>query len=232
MNKTLLAVLCLFTTGIYAQTTGNNLGLGGYQQTIKLSTTKTADVYAAAEKWFTNNTGIFTIKNTEPTVEAKEKNKNDVDAAYGNSRPLQSLDPNANRLIGQGLIKYFGGTRTSIRLMYVKYDIVVEIKAGQLSFKATNLRYYHFDPKSYTDANVFSFTGGKPCDNTGTMDYLVGCQTNPDEFKALGVFFQQTAGKQFKALKAELTNKKYVSAPAPKKSSKGAASSGKAPAKK
>jgi hypothetical protein len=218
MKKALLPLLYLFTICAYAQTTGNNFGLGGYQQTIKLSTTKTTDVYTAVEKWFNTNTGIFTVKNAEPTVEPKEKNKNDVDAAYGNSRPLQSLDPNANRLIGQGLIKYFGGTRTSIRLMYVKYDIVVEIKAGQLSFKATNLRYYHFDPKSYTDANVFSFTGGKPCDNTGTMDYLVGCQSNPDEFKALGAFFQQTAGKQFKALKTELTNKKYVSAPAPKKS--------------
>lgn len=221
MNKTLLLLFCLLVVTTNAQTTGNNLGLGGYQQTIKLSTTKTTDVYAAVEKWFNNNTGIFTVKNAEPTVEAKEKNKNDVDAAYGNSRPLQSLDPSANRLIGQGLIKYFGGTRTSIRLMYVKYDIVVEVKAGQLSFKATNLRYYHFDPKSYTDANVFSFTGGKPCDNTGTMDYLVGCQSNPDEFKALGVFFQQTAGKQFKALKTELANKKYVSAPAPKKSTTG-----------
>lgn len=231
MNKIFLALFCLTAISTYAQTTGSNFGLGGYQQTIKLNTSKTTDVYTAVEKWFNNNAGIFTVKNAEPTVEAKEKNKNDVDAAYGNSRPLQSLDPNANRLIGQGLIKYFGGTRTSIRLMYIKYDIVVEIKAGQLSFKATNLRYYHFDPKNYTDANVFSFTGGKPCDNTGTMDYLIGCQSNPDEFMALGAFFQQTAGKQFKALKTELTNKKYVSAPAPKKNT-GSTTSGKAKPKK
>ena len=94
MNKIFLALFCLTAISTYAQTTGSNFGLGGYQQTIKLSTTKTTDVYTAVEKWFNNNTGIFTVKNTEPTVEAKEKNKNDVEAAYGNSRPLQSLDPN------------------------------------------------------------------------------------------------------------------------------------------
>ncbi|HLP49395.1 MAG TPA: hypothetical protein VK154_00780 [Chitinophagales bacterium] len=212
----LLLFLILSVTSTAQQKTAAS-PLSGYQQTIKLnSTAKIADVFSTAENWIYTHPTLFTTKNAEPTVEAKQKNKQEVDDAYGNSRPLQSIDPVANRLTGLGLIKYFGGTRTCIRMLYLKYDITIEVKQGLATFKLSNLRYFHFDPKTYKEANVFSFNGGTPCDNTGTIEYLKSCQVAPEEMNALGNFFRQTADGLYNAFKKELGNKKMLPAPTAK----------------
>lgn len=210
-TTTALFFLLILYVSATAQQKTTASPLSGYQQTIKLnSTAKIADVFSTAENWIYTHPTLFTAKNAEPTVEAKQKNKQEVDEAYGNSRPLQSIDPAANRLTGQGLIKYFGGTRTCIRMLYLKYDITIEVRQGLATFKLSNLRYYHFDPKTYKEANVFSFNGGIPCDNTGTIEYLRGCNVAPEEMTALGNFFKQTADGLYAAFKKDLGNKKML----------------------
>jgi|ERR1043165_232130 hypothetical protein len=211
----LAALLCFVSAGV-AQSADLS-AFKGFNQTVKLnSKIESSDVFSAVEHWFNANPALFTSKNAEPAFEAKAKNKADVEDAYANRTPLRSLDPASNKLIGQGLIKYYGGKGASIQLMYLKYDITVEIKTGEAAFRISNLRYYHFDAKNYTDAGIFAYGGGKPCEHTGTMEYLVDCQTSPTEFQALADFFQQTVKAQGKAFGEELKAKKMLPAPATK----------------
>lgn len=182
-----------------------------YQKAIKLnSKVKPADVYSAAENWFSSYGALFTAKNAEAPEPSKLKNKQAVEDAYDNHHPLQTLDPAAYRVLGQGIVKYFGGTKTSIRMLYIKYDISIQASAGQAMFKVNNVRYFHFDPKNYTEAGIFSFKGGQPCDYTGTMEYLKGCQVSETEFTALALFFNKTVTNLQSAFTKELGNKKML----------------------
>lgn len=236
--------LFLLSTSSYAQQKAA-LPLLAYQQSIKLGAkVKPEDVYTAAESWFNANPSLFTSSNALAPSDVKQKNKEAVDKEFNNSHALQMLDPSIYKLQALGLIKYFGGTTTSIRMLYIKYDIAIAIKAGSATFSISNVRYFHFDAKNYNPTGIFSFDGGKPCEHSGNLDALYNCQTNAEEFKQLSDYFNKTVKAQAEAFNKGLKDKKMLyTAPATtskstsnKKSSgsttKSSSSTTKAPAKK
>lgn len=212
MKPLLLFILCVFlSAGAVAQQPESIIT--DYKKTIKLvAKAKPEEVYSIAEKWFNTNPGIFTSKNASAPEPAKAKNKSAVEEAYDNHHPLQSLDPAAYRVIGQGLLKYYGGTTGSFKLLYVKYDIIIQATAGQVSYRVNNVRYFHFDPKNYTEAGIYAFKGGQPCDYTGTIEYLKGCSVKADEMNALATYFKDVVIKQQAAFTKELKDKKLLQA--------------------
>jgi hypothetical protein len=230
-NLLLFVVTTLVCNSSFAQQqTSAKTIVTDYQKTTKLNAgIKPQAVYSLTENWFNANPAMFTTKNAEAPETSKTKNKKEVEEAYDNKRPLQSLDPAVNRVLGQGLVKYFGGTKTSIRLLYIKYDITIQATAGQVVFKVSNVRYFHFDPKSYTEAGIYSFNGGKPCDYTGTMEYLKGCQVSSAEFTALTAFFNKTVTDLNASYIKALKEKKMAN---PGTATKPAASKGKTAGKK
>jgi hypothetical protein len=134
-----LFLFLVFATAFCKNISAQSVMKTDYKQVIKVnSKIKPADIYTAAQNWFSGNTNLFTAKNAETPATGIAKNKQEVEDAYDNKRPLQSLDPSANRVLGQGLIKYFGGTTTSIQLLYIKYDITIEAKAGQVTNELRN----------------------------------------------------------------------------------------------
>jgi hypothetical protein len=185
-----------------------------YTQSYKLNPkAKTDDVYSLAQTWF-NVPAKFTQKNADPPADSlktkKNKNQLEVDRQFDNSRPLQLLNPEVNKMVGLGLLKYYGGTGTSIKLLYLKYDIYVEIKAGQAMVSVSNIRYFHFAPKNYTATGLYSFAGGKPCDNEGTIESLIDCENFHDEFNGLVVYFNKEVNNLFADFKTLLKQKKAL----------------------
>ncbi len=221
--KHLLLLLCLLSTCFATTFAAEPAIPTGYRQVVKLSTTaKQEDVYQLAEEWFKNAPAKFTQKNAEPEVEEggkKAKNKAVLDKEFDNSKPLQVLDPSVYKVSGLGMVKYYGGTTTSIRLLYIKYDITILAEAGQTIFEVSNVRYFHFDSKTFQEAGIYAFEGGKPCDHSGTMQYLNDCQQVKEEYTQVAQYFNQQLTSLFTDFKNTLKAKKllYV-APATTKS--------------
>lgn len=195
-----------------------------YKQTIKLGAkVKPEDVYSLAETWVNANSGLFTAVNTPAPTDVKQKSKDAVEKQFDNSHAMQMLDPSVLRIQALGLIKYFGGTTTSLRMLYIKYDIAIQAKAGEATFSISNVRYFHFDAKSYADAGIFSFDGGVPCEHSGNLSDLYTCQKSTEEFNQLTAYFNKTVKAQADAFAKELKDKKmlYVAPATTSKSSAG-----------
>lgn len=212
--KPLLLLLCLVSLhGVITHAAEPAIPTG-YRQVVKLSaTSKQEDVYQLAEEWFKTAPGKFTQKNAEPPVEEggkKAKNKAVLDNEFNNSHPLQVLDPSVYKVSGLGMVKYYGGTTTSIRLLYIKYDITILAEARQTVFEVSNVRYFHFDAKNFQEAGIFAFEGGKPCDHSGTMQYLNDCQQAKEEYTKVAQFFNQQLTGLFTDFKNTLQAKKLL----------------------
>lgn len=206
------------------------------KRAFKLSSkANTDDVYTLAQQWF-NQTGKFSQKNADPpidTVKAKKnKNKIEVDKEFANTTPLQMLNPAAGKVVGSGVLKYYGGIGNSIKLLYIKYDIYVEIKTGLAIVSATNLRYYHFSPRNYTTTGLYSLQGGRPCDAEGTINDLVNCENFHDEFKNLATCYNKEVNNLFTDFKSLLSQKKVLYDPKAATASKGSKPAAKKPVKK
>jgi hypothetical protein len=213
-----------------------------FSQKIKLnSKIKTEDVYASALKWF-GNPATFTKKNADPPIDTlkakKNKRKAEAESQFDNPRPLQMQDPAGSKLVGMGISRYYGGMGTSIKLLYLKYDIYVEIKEGIATISALNIHYFHYNSQTYAQTGLYNFSGGKPCEEVGKIEALIGCENFHDEFKALGIYFNKETTVLFADFKNLMAQKKFLYDPktasaAPKTTGKSTAKSAtKAPAKK
>lgn len=185
-----------------------------YRQSIKLLPgTKTADVYAAATVWFGDSARFTHYNVVAPldTMKLKKPNKKKLAAEeqYGNPRPLQMQDPAADKMQGLGIIRYYssGG---SIRLLYLKYDIAVEVKPAAAVLTVSNIRYYHFDAGSYKPVSIYNFSGGKPCEDVGTIESLMACQHFDEEFKKLAIYCNREIYGHMADLRTTLVKKKLV----------------------
>ncbi|MBS1623866.1 MAG: hypothetical protein JST83_07595 [Bacteroidetes bacterium] len=163
-----------------------------YRQSIKLiPKVKMEDVYAAATAWFADSAHFTHYNAIAPldTMQLKKPNKRKraAEEQYANTRPLQMQDPAADKMQGLGVIRYYssGG---SIKLLYLKYDITVEVTSTAAILTVSNIRYYHFDAGSYKQAPIYNFSGGKPFEEVGTLESLIDCQHFNDEFKKLAVY--------------------------------------------
>jgi len=185
-----------------------------YTRSFKLDAkVKKADVYAAALAWFGDPAG-FTRKNADPPADTanakKNKRKAEAEAQFDNPRPLQMQDPISGKALGMGIIRYYGSMNNAIKLLYVKYDIMVEIKAGEATISVSNIHYFHYHPASYKQVPLYSFSGGRPCDEVGAIEALIGCQNFRDEFTNLTAYCNNVIYGQVDDFRKLLKQKKYL----------------------
>jgi len=76
--------------------------------------------------------------------------------------------------------------------------------------KISNIRYFHFDSKSYGETGLYGFGGGKPCDQVGKIEDLIPCPKFPDEFKNLALYFNKETANLFTAFKTMLKQKQLL----------------------
>jgi hypothetical protein len=185
-----------------------------YTESFKLSSkVKTDEVYAAALKWF-GDSAKFNHKNADPPIDTlkakRNKKKKEAEEQFNNPRPLQMQDPVGGRVQGMGIIRYFGSANSTIKLLYVKYDIAVKVQAGLASIAIENIHYFHYHPTSYKQVALYNFSGGKPCEEVGTLESLIGCENFRDEFKNLALYCNKYIYGNMDDFKNMLKQKKYL----------------------
>jgi hypothetical protein len=184
-----------------------------YKQSFKVKPKlKTEEVYATVQKWFSDS-AKFTKMNIAPPVDnasgKKMKAKAETENLYANPRPLQALDPAGGKMNGMGIIQYYGGSTNAIRLLFIKYDIYMETKGGMVAMSVGNIHYFHYNPSTYKSSVIYSFAG-KPCDEVGTIESLIGCETFHTEFSNLALFYNKEVNRLFTDFKNLLKEKKIL----------------------
>jgi len=185
-----------------------------YTQSYRLNPkVKMEDVYASALDWLKDSVR-FTHYNAEPPIDTikakKNKRKAEAEAQFANPRPLQIQEPATNRALGMGIIRYYGSMNGSIKLLYIKYDIGIRIHDGQATITVSNIHYFHYHPASYKQVPLYNFSGGKPCDEVGTLETLIGCENFRDEFSNLALYCNKEIHAHMEHFLSMLKQKKYV----------------------
>jgi len=159
---------------------------------------KKKDLYNLLQGWFTQQPELFTRSNTVDTLKhnyAADKKTNENKEAvlheFANLMPLQHTDPESDRLSGKVILKYTGGSNGCIRMFYIQYAIVLVVNENQVSGEVCNIRYNHFNPRTYQIQPVFNWSGMMPCDEINTLEYLKDCEACHTEFTAFYSFLNK-----------------------------------------
>lgn len=128
-----------------------------YREHFKLNTgVSDEQAFELIQKWFTQSPGKFTRQNIEQANTNGGDNKAAVEQAFKNAQPLQSIDPESNRVVGRSLIKYYGNANSSIKVMYIEYYVVLEIHGHDLTATISQIRYHHFNAH-YTAQIIYNW---------------------------------------------------------------------------
>ena len=222
VNSLILSIMLFITTGqaLFAQTKlPADAATGMISYKFKLETdraTKSKVLLRQVADWFKQNAEVFTRSNTVDTghqvMTDKKRNesKEAVQQQFANTKPLQSIDPESDRLSGKGIIKYTGLANGCIRLFYVQYNIVITVSDGVVTGDISNFRYSHFNPRTYQSQPVFNWSGSMPCDNVNTVEYIRDCEACHSEFNTFYTFLNTNAEEVINNLKTFMKSEKGI----------------------
>jgi hypothetical protein len=208
--KYLILLLMLIGVNTYAQTAQVPTGNVAYNYSIKVNKkVSDATAYSLLQKWVGKNQKSFCRQNRDSIgYTVKSKNKQIVETEFANAVPLQTLEPNAKKMMAKCLFKYGGDESNCINILYVECFIVLEVKGNKVTVSATRFGYHHFSKKNFASVPIYNWDGGgKPFEGVGTLHELVDClgANNKDVVKLM-TYLNSDMGK----LIAEL--RKYLSA--------------------
>lgn len=179
--KGFILLLMLMGINTYAQTPQAPTGNVGYNYSIKISKkVSDAAAFSLLQKWIGKNQKSFCRQNRDSIGYAiKSKNKQIVETEFANAIPLQTLEPNAKKMMAKCLFKYGGDENNCINILYVECFIILEVKGNKVTISATRFGYHHFSKKNYGSVPIYNWDGnGKPCEGVGTLQELVECLGN------------------------------------------------------
>ncbi|HWB62212.1 MAG TPA: hypothetical protein VG603_01790 [Chitinophagales bacterium] len=184
-----------------------------FSQTFKLSGNISADqAYELVQQWFTQNPAKFTSHNNDAaSVESGSKGRGEVEEAFSNPRPLQSLDPESKRVAGRGVIKYAGGLGSSIGLMYLEYYIVVEVKGNILTATISQIKYHHYNRRTLVPQPIYGWQGGKPYDSADRYSALTEDGADNRDISSLSDFVNSDIASLLANLQTMLKSKNALS---------------------
>jgi hypothetical protein len=172
-------------------------------------------LYNLLQDWFYQNTELFSRSNTTDTLKSADKKKNENKEAvlreFANLTPLQHTDPESDRLSGKVILKYTGNSNGCIRLFYVQYALVIIVEDNKLTGEVCNIRYNHFNPKTYQTQPVFNWSGQMPCDEVSTLEYLKDCEVCHDEFAKFSLFLNKDVEDLLNSLRSFVKANRAVS---------------------
>ncbi len=209
----ILTVAMLFATAhaLFSQNllpTDPATGKVSYKFSIELDRAyKEKAVYNMVRDWFSQNAEQFTRSNTIDTggVVLADKKRSDARAAvlqeFDNTKPLQTLDPESNRLSGKGILKYTGPANGCIRLFYIQYSVVITVSGQTITGDVSNFAYNHFNPRTFQSQPVFNWSGMMPCDNVNTLEYIKDCEACHTEFNTFYKFLNNDTEELINSLR-------------------------------
>ena len=206
-------MLCLFGGGLYA---GNKLPVDPisgelmYRQTFRVQhSLNQEDAFNLLQEWFTSGSSKFTCQ-AGNDLNISCKNKAEVEHAFNNNQPVQSLDPASGRIAGKGLIKYFGPVNSSISLLYMEYYLVVEVNGQNITATVSKMTYHHYNQRTYAPKPIFGWQGGRPFEPADKLENLVNSNNESRETQEVGSVVNQDMELLFADLKSFLQNKKAL----------------------
>ncbi len=163
-------------------------------------------VYALVQDWFNQQPEMFTRSNTVDTAKSaidkkRNENKEAVLHEFANLTPLQHTDPESDRFSGKVILKYTGSNNGCIRLFYVQYAVIIIVEDNKLTGEVCNIRYNHFNPRTYQSQPVFNWSGMMPCDEVNTLDYLKDCEACHAEFSTFYSFLNNDTNELINSLR-------------------------------
>ena len=178
-------------------------------------TVKKKALYNLLQDWFYQNTELFSRSNTTDTLKTADKKKNEnkeaVQREFANLTTLQHTDPESDRLSGKVIMKYTGSSNGCMRLFYVQYALVIIVEDNKLTGEVCNIRYNHFNPKTYQTQPVFNWSGQMPCDEVNTLEYLKDCEVCHDEFAKFSSFLNSDVEELLNSLRSFVKVNRAVS---------------------
>lgn len=142
--------------------------------------TSDKEAYEMAQKWFTENPAEFNAANGTHMISRKAVAKIALDDTYKNSSPFISAYPGTNWVAGHNVVKYTGGELSAISIMYIEFDMVVQIEDAQVTATLSHVTYHHYNPFNYAPAGIAN-AAGKAFQPTGKFENLAAvANSNPD----------------------------------------------------
>jgi hypothetical protein len=175
-----------------------------YREHFKLSDGLNSEqAFELIQNWFTKNPGKFTRQNASPVAGNGNANMALVEEAFKNAHPLQSIDPESNRVAGRSLVKYFGNANSSIKVMYIEYYLVLEVHGHELTATISQVKYHHFNTH-YAPQVIYNWQGGRPFDSSDKFETLTSSTNANADISNLSNFLNQDMAKLMTDLKMSL----------------------------
>lgn len=208
MRTTLLSIL--FTLSFFSYCGAQSFlpvdsATGKVTYRFKLSTAgklSKESLYQTLQNWFEAHPELFTRGSVEATSgESKPKMKAEVEKVFANKMPLQSLDPESERLAGKVIVKYTGYEGACIHTMYLQYYLVMMVSEKGVTAEISDIRYNHFNNRTYQPQRFLHFSDFSSCEAISFIEYLNECQQCPEEYNRFCQFFNQDVENLFSNLK-------------------------------
>lgn len=165
-----------------------------YQFTIEMDKSYKKDaLFQLVQDWYAADATQFNRSNvcdtaTVATEKKKNENREAVMKEFQNNSPLQALDPEGNRVTGKVITRYCKPGNDCMRLFYVQYFVVINVQDNRLSCEINDIRYNHFNPRTFTLQRIFNWSNTGNCDPINTIEYLRNCEQCHDEFNGFAAF--------------------------------------------
>lgn len=172
-----------------------------YRFTVPVSTGFSKEnAFEMLQGWVAKNGRVFTRTNDVFAMNAagNDNNRNftALEQTFSNVQPLQSIDPESNRLAARVMVKYQGAKAGGcLQVMYVQYYLVLTVKDGAIETEVTDIRYNHFNKKNFGLMRINSWSDYTSCEAISTIEYLVENEHCHDEFCAFATFLNNDVAK-------------------------------------
>jgi hypothetical protein len=169
-----------------------------FKEIIQLDTNIKADkIIAIAQDWFVSNPSNFNRTN-KSSISAGEvifgmprANSNNVDILFKNDQPLKLTDTIRKKLLGKGVLKFWGNTAGHLRLAYFEYDIEILAKKGKLKIEISNFNYTHYNQVNMQQVQIWGWKDKGPCSSKNTLEELMKCEYCEEEQQKLYKFLNE-----------------------------------------
>lgn len=209
----------LFIAGLHAQDLlPYDSAVGKIVYRYRISTDKRCSketAYALVQEWFEKNPCEFRRCNLNQfgcvAQNPNLRNMEEVEKVFGNPTPLQALDPESNRITGKVVTKYTGDALGLLKVIYLESFMVITIKENAIECEMSDIRYNHFNPKSFLLQRINNWSDFTSLEPVNTVEYLQANQKCIQEYGKFANFLNEDYRKLFSGLDIHIRSSKSLS---------------------
>lgn len=176
-----------------------------YSYSIKRDKRMTNDAaYKVVQDWFEQNSCEFKRCNLNQygciSQNVNTKNLAEVEKVFANASPLQSIDPESNRITGKVSLKYTGDALGILKVLYLEYFMIVTVNEKTIDCQITDIRYNHFNPKSFLLQRINNWSDFTSLEPVNTLEYLDQNQKCSSDFGKFACFLNDDMDRLYNHL--------------------------------